>query len=130
MQVIQNRAARVVCDVSYDHSAEPLLKSLHWLPVRARIQYKIITIVYKCLGKSAPIYLQELIRNQFKPRQLRSSNKLLLEVPRVNTKLGERSFRVAGPKLWNALPVGLREITSEQRFRRDLKTYLFRKFYL
>ena len=129
LQSIQNRAARIIFNVGYDHSAEPLLRSLHWLPVRARIEYKLITVVYKCLNKSAPVYLQNLLEYQNISRQLRSSNKHFLKVPRVNTKLGERSFRVAGPRLWNTLPVGLRTIASEERFRRDLKTFLFKKFY-
>ena len=129
LQVIQNRAARVIFNVKYDHSAEPLLRSLHWLPVRARVQFKILTIVHKCLNKTAPVYLQSLLNYHHINRQLRSSNQSLLHIPRVNTRLAERSFRVAGPKLWNTLPACLKNTTDENKFRRDLKTHLFKTFY-
>ena len=124
LQIIQYRAARVIYNVRFDHSAEPLLRSLHWLPVRARIQFKIITLVYKCLNQTAPVYLQSLLQYHRTSRQLRSSNQSLLHIPKVNTKLAERSFRVAGPKLWNTLPACLRNTSDKEKFRRDLKTNL------
>ena len=60
-------------------------------------------------------------------RQLRSSNRQLLAIPRyrLNT-YGRRAFSVAGPKVWNSLPDFIRDPTvSADCFRRLLKTYLF-----
>jgi len=39
--------------------------------------------------------------------------------------LGDRSFAVAGPRLWNSLPISLRQISSYGQFRRYLKSHLF-----
>ena len=40
---------------------------------------------------------------------------------------GSRSFAVAGPKCWNKLPVGLRDLSVDpETFARHLKTHLFR----
>ena len=40
---------------------------------------------------------------------------------------GSRSFAVAGPKCWNKLPVGLRDLSvGPETFARHLKTHLFR----
>jgi len=44
--------------------------------------------------------------------------------------LGARSFSVAAPKLWNGLPVELRQATSLDCFKSRLKTYLFKKYFL
>jgi len=33
----------------------------------------------------------------------------ILTVPRTNTRLGERSFSVAGLRIWNSLPASLRQ---------------------
>ena len=44
----------------FDH-ANPLIVELHWLPVKLRIDYKIATLIFKCLTNSAPMYLNELI---------------------------------------------------------------------
>ena len=73
LQRIQNSAARLVTlSRKYDHFT-PILRELHWLPVKYRIMYKILLLVYKCLHDSAPIYLQELIKKYQPTRNLRSS---------------------------------------------------------
>ena len=61
MQQVQNIAAKLVMGAdNYSSPTECRIK-LHWLPVRAWIQYKILLLVYKCVQRTAPIYLQELI---------------------------------------------------------------------
>ena len=45
---------------------------------------------------------------------------------RTRTRLGDRAFDVAGPRLWNNLPASLRSTDSIAQFRKQLKTYLFR----
>ena len=44
--------------------------------------------------------------------------------PRTRTRLGDRAFSVAGPGVWNSLPVAVREADSLHSFRRKLKTHL------
>ena len=46
LQRIQNYAARLVLRESRHASATALFRTLHWLPVKARIQYKIIVSVF------------------------------------------------------------------------------------
>ena len=55
---------------------------------------------------------------------LRSSTDRTLTVPRTNNRFGDRSFAVAGPRLWNSLPISLRQISSYGQFRRYLKNHL------
>jgi len=58
--------------------------------------------------------------------QLGSSDAVTCSVPRTRTCLGDRAFGVAGPRLWNALPISLRQPhLSLGQFRRALKTHLF-----
>ena len=40
----------------------PVLKELHWLPVRRRIEFKILLLVYKCLHGTALSYLGEMLK--------------------------------------------------------------------
>jgi hypothetical protein len=61
LQRLQNRAARLIHLVGRDHHSVPLLHQLHWLPIRMRIQFKILVYVYKCRHSLAPEYLNELI---------------------------------------------------------------------
>ena len=114
LQAVQNAAARVVTGArKFDHIT-PVLRDLHWLPVRQRIRYKMAMTVYKCLHGSAPTYLADdclAISVIAGKRHLRSAGTGLLLVPRTSTTLGMRSSAVAGPVIWNSLPVALRTTT-------------------
>jgi len=58
--------------------------------------------------------------------QLRSAHAHVLIVPRTNIRFGDRSFSVAGPKIWNSLPASLRQFYIEfGHFKRLLKAFLF-----
>ena len=59
-------------------------------------------------------------------RALRSSNELVLEVPRSRLKTkGDRAFSVAAPKLWNSLPLRIRHAASLESLKSSLKTNFF-----
>ena len=108
----------------------PVLKYLHWLPIKRRIDYKINSITYKCLHNAAPNYLQELVKPYVPTRDLRSvsSNRLELPGKKDNTdkkRSGARSFKNAAPLLWNNLPEPLRKAPNLNIFKRKLKTHLF-----
>ena len=51
LQRIQNHAARIVLCKPRHVSATSLLRTLHWLPVKARIQYKIACLCFQCLSQ-------------------------------------------------------------------------------
>ena len=104
----------------------PVLKSLHWLPVCFRIDFKVLLMVFKCLRGLGPFYLSELLL-QYEPSwTLRSSGTGLLIVPKVRTRTyGEASFQHYGPRLWNSLPEDLRAAENVHIFKSRLKTHLF-----
>ena len=128
LQRLQNAAARLVVGCPKYCHITPVLRNLHWLPVRQRIKFKICMFMYKCLHNLAPVYLTELcVSRQTHRAGLRSGDRNLLEVPKVKTKYyGERAFAYAGPAVWNRLPASLRghDLTLSA-FKRDLKTFLF-----
>ena len=125
LQRVQNISARIVTQSSSRTSAEPLLQSLHWLPVRRRIHYKLALLTYKVQSTSTPSYLSQLLRPHVAQRTLRSCDAPRLSVPRTRTELGKRAFSVAAPTVWNALPSNLRCCDNLDTFRKHLKTFLF-----
>ena len=61
----------------------------------------------------------------------RSVDQGLLTVPKSNQRTyGDRAFSVAAPKLWNPLPLDIRNSGSIALFKCKLKTFLFKKYYL
>ena len=81
LQRLQNTAARLLKAAKKNDRIMPILEELHWLPIRYRIQFKILLLVHKCLHGLAPQYLIELIKLRCPSRTLRSSNRLVLEKP-------------------------------------------------
>ena len=73
LQRVQNNAARLVLGRRGRDYAKPLLRSLHWLPVRARIEYKISTLCYRSRDSSAPAYFSDLLSVYQPSRSLRSA---------------------------------------------------------
>ena len=112
----------------------PYLQDLHWLPVQARIQFKLLTIVFKCIHGNGPQYLSELLCRKMTRPGLRSANSLILCIPRTLSRAeqstADRSFSISGPKLWNQLPVSIQNSCSLDDFKSRLKTFLFKKFFL
>ena len=127
LQKVQNFAARLVLRKSRYDSPSYLFRQLHWLPVKARIEYEISTLCYKCINdNSSPSYLRDLLVKYEPPRSLRSNSLELLNVPRFSlNNYGKRSFSVSGPLIWNRLPLNLKSSTTLSSFKSNLKTYLF-----
>ena len=62
-----------------------LLRELHWLPVRLRVDFKILLVTFKILHGVAPSYLKDLVSvlpvSRYQLR--RNNNGILLERPRL-----------------------------------------------
>ena len=84
LQLIQNAAARVLTGTKIRDHISPILASLHWLPVKSRIEFKILLLTYKALHGQAPSYLKELIVPYCPSRTLRSQDAGFLVVPIVS----------------------------------------------
>ena len=130
LQRIQNIAARVVTRSKKSCHITPVLKELHWLPVRYHIVYKILLIVYKAVNGLSPLYISNLLNFYTSSRNLRSNEKLLLIEPKSKHSWGDRSFVVAAPRLWNELPLSIRTSPSLEVFKKKLKTCLMLQAYV
>ena len=126
LQRLQNSATRLVSRARKFEHITPVCMKLHWLPIKFRIQFKVLLLVYKALNRLVPNYIKELLV-PYKPRRhLRSEAKGLLDEPRTRLRFGDRAFSISAPRLWNALPQHLKNSTSCQAFKKCLKTHLFR----
>ncbi len=125
LQRIQNTLAKTVFPFHLRISSQERLRNLHWLPIKKRIDFKIAVVTYKLLNIRQPHYLSNLLTFQNTGRHLRSTDQQLLHQPRTKTAFGARAFSSAAPKIWNELPLELRNSTTIDSFRRGLKTHYF-----
>ena len=54
LQSVQNAAARLITRTGRREHITPVLKELHWLPVRRRVDFKLATFMYKTLHGQIP----------------------------------------------------------------------------
>ena len=127
LQLIQNYAARLILRRSRFSRATPLLYELHWLPIRYRIDFKILLLTYKSQNLLAPKYLSDLLKPANRLNSLRNSNdNTILHIDYTNhVTMGDCAFSIYAPKLWNQLSTSLRHSRSISLFKSNLKTYLF-----
>jgi hypothetical protein len=102
----------------------------HWLPVKYRIDFKVLVLAYKCRHGTAPRYLVDLLPAYVPGRSPKSGCLGLLQTPRFRLgTYGGRTFTAGASRLWNAMPFEVREAESLATFRRQLKTVLFTRAY-
>ncbi|XP_062604776.1 uncharacterized protein LOC134266566 [Saccostrea cucullata] len=130
LQVAQNNAVRCLTKTCYRKHITPVLQ-LHWLPVKQRVVFKVLTTMHKSLhSTSASPYMRELCLTYQSQRTLRSSSdKWKLIVKKSSNKYGARAISTLGSQLWNNLPLELRELEAHGAFRKNLKTLLFKRGY-
>lgn len=129
---IQIMLAKLVLGKNKRDSANECLKELHWLPIRFRIDFKNMCLVYKCLNGLAPKYLEDLLvveqgNGKYSLRSGSNTQGIKLKIPRTKRKtFADRSFSVAGPKEWNSLPNYVKKSQTLEKFKQNLKTYYFK----
>ena len=132
LQRVQNSAARLITRVKQRERITPALIELHWLPIKARIEFKILTLTYKALNNNEPKYLRNMLeiseqRTNVTTRQGNEVNRL--HEPRTNCNHGERAFSYYAPRLFNKLPLEIRSLLNIVQFKKELKTHLFKRCY-
>ena len=128
LQAVQNFAARIICGSrKFDH-VTPLLKELHWLPIKSQLYLRDAVLAFKCMTGSAPSYLSSkfLTRGEVSGRATRNSQ--LLHIPLYKSKSGQRTFFYRTVSLWNSLDNSLKLCDSSCNFKRKLRAKLFAAF--
>ena len=125
LQRIQNTAARLILQRDRWSSATTMLNELHWLPIKKRISFKVLLMLYKAINGLAPDYISALATPYVPHRHLRSANNNLLFVPKTHLHYGDITFTVSAAKMWNQLPTVITLSGSVNIFKKNLKTHLF-----
>ena len=127
LQRVQNAAARLVTNTRKSAHISPILRRLHWLPVKQRVEYKILLMTFRTLKFMSPLYMNELIKI-YKPSRsgLRSSASSTLVIPKSKRSWGDRAFSSASPRLWNTLPTALQQSGTVDNFKSKLKAHLMK----
>ena len=137
LQGIQNTLCRIVTRTHRFSSVTGPLMSLHWLPVKYRVQFKVCLMTYKVYKNKYPAYLEDCVQPYRSIYNTRHSEptRHMLTIPHYDYKRHKsfkhlsNSYFYSAPRLWNSLPETCRCASSLSSFRAHLKTYLWTKSY-
>jgi len=133
LQRVLHAAARFVDDLRPRDHVTATIMSLHWLPVRQRITYKLCSLMHGIVYRHAPEYLVDMVVpvSHLTGRcHLSSAQDGLLDVPRSRTVFGSRAFSIAVPQAaWDHLPADIRNTATHSTFKHHLKSFLFSVVY-
>jgi hypothetical protein len=130
LQGVLNTCAKMIyMKRKYDH-VTPLLIELHWLPIKKRIEYKILLMTFNALHGRAPVYIKDMLiplgSRQTSTRPRRQNQETRLLDPKTNMISCDHAFSKAAPVLWNSLPKDLQATKCPTTFKRELKTWIFK----
>ena len=126
LQLLQNRAARILTKTKYENADHlKLLCQLGWLTVRNLIKLDLGIFMYKSQNKLLPETAGEFhVRTEevhsYQTRSVTTGNVFL---PRFALSFTQRSITFSGAKLWNEIPVIIKKVSSLDSFNEKLKAY-------
>ena len=129
-QAVQNFVARVAYKKSRRDDVYMCLQQLHWLPVKYRTVFKLLTVAYNTVHGRAPHYLTEKLKRKEYHRTTRQSSSIgiTLDVPLNKKKsFADRGFSYAATKYWNDIPDNIKTPKDIKNFKSLLKTHFFNK---
>ena len=124
LQVLQNKAARIVTRLNWGTATRVLLNQIGWLSVKQLYVYHSLLLVFKMQHSGKPAYLKEKFRNNFayQTRQATTSCFILNDTPR--TEKCRKSFVHNNIITWNSLPADMRKTEKLTMFKLKLKEWV------
>ena len=102
---VQNATARLITSTRRSDHITPVLRELHWLPIREHVKFKVACLVRQSLSGQAPAYVADdcCLVSYSTLQSLRSADVQTCAVPQTYSRYGDRTFAAAGHHLWNSL---------------------------
>ena len=130
LQKLENRAARILTNSSYDSSASALIKILNWPTVADMIKVETACMVYKSINDLTPDYLSEIFaKNSACSRKNLRNTATDLQVPLMKTCNGQQAFSYRGAGVWSHLDSEVMQASSFKVFYNAVKNDLFCCFF-
>ena len=116
IQILQNKAARIVCRAPPRASRIEMFRKLGWVTVNQLITYTSLMCLFRIRISREPEYLSDLLT--------RDSRNGRITILRQNLTLSSQSFCVRGPNSWNQLPSELRQEERISVFKTNVKKWI------
>ena len=120
LQVLQNRAARVVTGKSWFTSTGRLLKECKWLSIRQLVFYQTVLGVHKIMRARKPEYLSKKFGADHPCRTKQSTSGCI----RLGDEFNAKSSLSHTSLCYNRIPSTIRQDTTFETFKYKLKKWI------
>ena len=124
IQVIQNRAARLVTKLDWYTSTSTLLNQCGWLSVRQLIIYHSLLMIFKIKTDKKPVYFHQKISKQFNYKTRFASDNSVKIDQQVKKEISQQKFLYKFSKQWNELPSEIKHEQNVKQFKVKLKLWV------
>lgn len=126
MQVIQNRAMRLILNCDYMTSTKFMLEAMNWLSISQMIRYNVLIYIYKMLNGLLPKYLSSklILTNTVHDRNTRQNNEYNLRLPNYSSALCQNTIFYKGVQMYNALPNVVKMSQSLNIFKEKCRKFV------
>ena len=121
LQVIQSKLIKLLAGKKYSDSSTALHRHLGILKVEEVYQMNVLVFVYKQQNKKLPNIFDDIFKQNCSMRERITRQDTDIHIKYYKTKFGEKMLQVTGAKLWNKLPVIIRNSSSLGVFKRQVK---------
>ena len=126
LEQVQRRATRFI--LGRDYSENERLSKLSLLPLQYRREINDLVFFFKCFKNIYKLNIFNYVSFRSCIKPLRNVDHLTLDVPFSRTDVFKNSFFIRICRLWNELPLSIRESTSLSIFRKNLLAFYYDKF--
>lgn len=124
LQIAQNRAMRVILQCNRFTKVEHMLQALQFMSVRQRLCYNVGVFIFKIINNMASVALNNKIEivGMECGRQTRQAGNLVVTFRR--TRSAQKSLFYEGIKMYNSLPIEVKQCKKIVSFKRVLREYI------
>ena len=116
IQVLQNKAAQIVCHAPPRAKRSLMFDTLGWLTVNQLVSYPTLITIFKIRDSSEPEYLAKFLKDDSRTGRL--------IIPNIDLGLARKSFTFRGADQWNLLPCSLRTTFKIGEFKKNLRKWI------
>ena len=116
LQIMQNKAARLVTHASQRTSRREIFNQLNWLTVHQLVFYHSALSTFRIRGNKEPEYLSTILTRDNRAERI--------IIPNTNLTLAKNSYCYRGAAQWNSLPEYIRKTKKIGQFKGSLKKWI------
>ena len=95
----------------------------NWLTVEQLIKFDRSVMTYKIINRQCSESLWDKYHQRTQLSNHITRNCRDLQIPRNNLEYVKKGFHYSALKAWNDIPIGIRELPTLRRFKKQLKCY-------